>query len=111
MRPCSSCSAFPFALVGGFWLLYLLGHAVSVASAVGFIALARGGGEFSVIMLLYLRHAWERRLAARRACRCATLHATIEGALRQGAAQGDDRGRDPGRPAADPARAGAAARS
>jgi Cu(I)/Ag(I) efflux system membrane protein CusA/SilA len=54
----------PFALVGGFWFLYILGHAVSVASAVGFIALAGVAAEFGVVMLLYLKHAWERRLAA-----------------------------------------------
>jgi Cu(I)/Ag(I) efflux system membrane protein CusA/SilA len=54
----------PCALVGGFWLLYVLGHAVSVASAVGFIALSGVAAEFGVVMLIYLKHAWERRLAA-----------------------------------------------
>ena len=43
----------PFALIGGFWLMYLLGHNMSVASAVGFIALAGVSAEFGVIMLLY----------------------------------------------------------
>jgi Cu(I)/Ag(I) efflux system membrane protein CusA/SilA len=57
-------ATLPFAVVGGVWLLYALGHAVSVASAVGFIALAGVAAEFGVVMLLYLRHAWERRLAA-----------------------------------------------
>ena len=72
----------PFALVGGFWLLFLLGHAVSVASAVGFIALAGVAAEFGVIMLLYLRHAWERRLAAGEPATAATLRAAIrEGAV------------------------------
>jgi len=56
-------ATLPFALVGGFWLLYLLGHDVSVASAVGFIALAGVSAEFGVIMLLYLKQAWEARLA------------------------------------------------
>ena len=51
--------ALPFALVGGIWLLYLLGHNVSVASAVGFIALAGVSAEFGVIMLLYLKSAWK----------------------------------------------------
>jgi Cu(I)/Ag(I) efflux system membrane protein CusA/SilA len=50
----------PLALVGGLWLIHLLGHALSVASAVGFIALAGVAAEFGVIMLLYLRHAIER---------------------------------------------------
>jgi Cu(I)/Ag(I) efflux system membrane protein CusA/SilA len=57
-------ATLPFALVGGFWLLYLLGHAVSVASAVGFIALAGVAAEFGVVMLIYLKHGWERRIAS-----------------------------------------------
>src|SRR5687767_13720483 len=52
----------PFALVGGFWYVYLLGHHFSVASAVGFIALAGLAAEFGVIMLIYLKQAYERRL-------------------------------------------------
>jgi len=52
----------PFALVGGFWLVWLLGHAVSVATAVGFIALAGVAAEFGVVMLIYLKHAWEARV-------------------------------------------------
>lgn len=57
-------AALPFALIGGLWYIYLLGHEVSVASAVGFIALAGVAAEFGVIMLLYLKQAWEARLAA-----------------------------------------------
>jgi Cu(I)/Ag(I) efflux system membrane protein CusA/SilA len=56
-------ASLPFALVGGFWLLWMLGHHVSVASGVGFIALAGVAAEFGVIMLLYLKHAWEARTA------------------------------------------------
>ncbi|CAB3787303.1 Cation efflux system protein CusA [Paraburkholderia caffeinitolerans] len=56
-------STVPFALVGGFWLIWLLGHAVSVASAVGFIALAGVAAEFGVVMLLYLKGSLERRIA------------------------------------------------
>ncbi|WOA50804.1 efflux RND transporter permease subunit [Dickeya solani] len=50
----------PFALIGGVWLLYLLGYNLSVAGAVGFIALAGVAAEFGVIMLLYLNHAVEK---------------------------------------------------
>ncbi len=50
----------PFALVGGFWLMYLLGYHMSVASAVGFIALGGVAAEFGVIMLLYLKQALEK---------------------------------------------------
>ena len=54
----------PFALVGGLWLLYALGYNLSIASAVGFIALAGVSAEFGVIMLIYLDHAIERRRLA-----------------------------------------------
>jgi Cu(I)/Ag(I) efflux system membrane protein CusA/SilA len=47
----------PFSLIGGVWLLYLLGYNLSVAGAVGFIALAGVAAEFGVIMVLYLNHA------------------------------------------------------
>ena len=57
-------STVPFALVGGFWLIWLLGHAVSVATSVGFIALAGVAAEFGVVMLLYLKGALDRRLAS-----------------------------------------------
>jgi len=45
-------ATLPFALAGGVWLLWLLGHRLSVASGVGFIALAGVSAEFGVIMLL-----------------------------------------------------------
>jgi Cu(I)/Ag(I) efflux system membrane protein CusA/SilA len=57
-------ATLPFALIGGFWYIYLLGHAVSIATAVGFIALAGVAAEFGVVMLIYLKQAWETRLAA-----------------------------------------------
>ena len=72
----------PFALVGGFWLIDLLGHNLSVASAVGFIALAGVAAEFGVVMLLYLRHAIERREAAGEMRTVEDLEAAIhEGAV------------------------------
>ena len=51
----------PFALTGGFWLLYMLGYNQSVATAVGFIALAGVSAEFGVVMLIYLKAALEER--------------------------------------------------
>ncbi len=51
----------PFALTGGFWILYLLGYHQSVATGVGFIALAGVAAEFGVVMLIYLRDALEAR--------------------------------------------------
>ena len=49
----------PFALVGGVWLMWLLHYNLSVAVAVGFIALAGVAAETGVVMLIYLDHAWE----------------------------------------------------
>ena len=57
----------PFALVGGVWLIWLLGYNLSVAVAVGFIALAGVAAETGVIMLIYLDHAWEQVKARRHA--------------------------------------------
>ena len=54
-------ATLPFALVGGVWLLWVLGYNLSVAGAVGFIALAGVAAEFGVIMLLYLKRAWDER--------------------------------------------------
>jgi Cu(I)/Ag(I) efflux system membrane protein CusA/SilA len=72
----------PLALVGGLWLIWALGHAMSIASMIGFIALGGVAAEFGVIMLLYLRHAWERRLATGEPENLATLEAAIrEGAV------------------------------
>ena len=55
-------ATLPFALVGGIWLLYLLSYNLSIAGAVGFIALAGVSAEFGVIMLLYLRQSWDERI-------------------------------------------------
>jgi Cu(I)/Ag(I) efflux system membrane protein CusA/SilA len=55
-------STVPFALVGGFWFIWMLGHAISVATSVGFIALAGVAAEFGVVMLLYLKGALNLRL-------------------------------------------------
>ncbi len=50
-------ATLPFALTGGVWTLYLLGYHQSVATGVGFIALAGVAAEFGVVMLIYLKHA------------------------------------------------------
>jgi Cu(I)/Ag(I) efflux system membrane protein CusA/SilA len=72
----------PFALLGGVWLIWALGHAFSVATAVGFIALAGVAAEFGVVMLVYLRTAWLRRIAAGEPADAATLESAIhEGAV------------------------------
>jgi len=74
-------ATLPFALAGGIWLLWLLGHNLSVASGVGFIALAGVAAEFGVIMLLYLKQAWQRRVEQGRTSRADLLEAIQEGAV------------------------------
>ena len=73
--------SLPFALVGGIWLLWWLGFNMSVAVAVGFIALAGVAAETGVIMLIYLDHALSevrvRRAAEGRAFTRADLHEAI----------------------------------
>ncbi|MYM92256.1 efflux RND transporter permease subunit [Duganella vulcania] len=74
-------ATLPFALAGGIWLLWALGHNLSVASGVGFIALAGVSAEFGVIMLLYLKHAWEALLAKGTPNEAELLDAIREGAV------------------------------
>jgi Cu(I)/Ag(I) efflux system membrane protein CusA/SilA len=56
-------ATLPFALVGGFWLMYLLGYNMSIASAVGFIALGGVASEIGVVMLVYINQAMAARTA------------------------------------------------
>jgi Cu(I)/Ag(I) efflux system membrane protein CusA/SilA len=75
-------ATLPFAVTGGLWLVLLLGHEVSVATIVGFIALAGVAAEFGVVMLIYLKQAWEARLAAGQIADSTTLMEAIrEGAV------------------------------
>ena len=63
----------PFALTGGVWLLYLLGYNQSVATGVGFIALAGVSAEFGVVMLIYLKSAMAEHDDAETAVRAGAL--------------------------------------
>jgi len=56
-EPALIMAMLPFTLVGGFWLMFLLGYNMSVASAVGFIALGGVAAEIGVVMLIYLNHS------------------------------------------------------
>lgn len=74
-------ATLPFALVGGVWLLWLLGYNFSVAGAVGFIALAGVAAEFGVIMLLYLKNALKMRIEQGKNSYGDLLDAVREGAV------------------------------
>lgn len=70
--------SLPFALVGGVWLMWLLGYNLSVAVAIGFIALSGVAAETGVIMLIYLDHAYRDRIRSERMHSISDLHAAIE---------------------------------
>jgi Cu(I)/Ag(I) efflux system membrane protein CusA/SilA len=71
-------ATLPFALTGGVWALYLLGYNQSVATGVGFIALAGVAAEFGVVMLIYLKNALAERGPA-------PSQSELEAAVREGA--------------------------
>ena len=74
-------ATLPLAMVGGFWLIYALGYNLSIASAVGFIALGGVATEIGVVMLVYLNQAVSARAAAQRLGNETDLKAAIiEGA-------------------------------
>ena len=75
-------ASLPFALVGGVWFIYALGYNMSVAVAVGFIALAGVAAETGVVMLIYLDHAWATQRARReKPTVCDLYDAVVEGAV------------------------------
>ncbi|MDH2247185.1 efflux RND transporter permease subunit [Pseudomonas sp. GD03855] len=73
----------PFALTGGVWFLYLMGYNLSVATGVGFIALAGVAAEFGVIMLLYLKNAWTEQQRDGLSDEAALCDAIREGAVQR----------------------------
>jgi len=73
--------SLPFALVGGVLIMAFLGYNWSVATGVGFIALAGVAAETAVIMLLYLNHAWDDRIREGKTTPPALHDAVMEGAV------------------------------
>ena len=76
-------ATLPFALTGGVWFLHFLGYHLSVATGVGFIALAGVSAEFGVIMLLYLKNAWQAQQLSGRGGEAGLLDAIREGAVQR----------------------------
>ncbi|MEC4593972.1 MULTISPECIES: efflux RND transporter permease subunit [Nitrospirillum] len=77
----------PFALVGGAWLVWALGYNLSVAVAVGFIALAGVAAETGVVMLIYLDHAWSAAQARRTREGAPASPADLRAAILEGAVE------------------------
>ncbi|MDJ0807717.1 MAG: efflux RND transporter permease subunit [Gammaproteobacteria bacterium] len=73
--------SLPFALVGGFWLIFLLDYNLSVAVGVGFIALAGVAAEFGVVMLIYLDNALRERERSGKLSEHDLRDAIMEGAV------------------------------
>jgi len=75
-------ASLPFALLGGFWLIYLLGYNMSVAVGVGFIALAGLATETGIVMLVYLDEVFKRKKSDNQMKTAEDLHDSIvEGAV------------------------------
>jgi Cu(I)/Ag(I) efflux system membrane protein CusA/SilA len=79
--------SLPFALVGGIWLMDALHYNLSVAAAVGFIALAGVAAETGVVMLIYLDHAWQAVCARRQAQQERVTPADLYQAIMEGAVE------------------------
>lgn len=71
----------PFALVGAIWFMFALGHNLSIASAVGMIALAGLAAEFGVVMLVYLDSALERHAGTEALSKEREREAIMDGAV------------------------------
>ena len=79
--------SLPFALVGGVWLMWAMGFNLSVAVAVGFIALAGVAAETGVIMLIYLDHAWQNAAQKSLVKAAAFTRADLNAAIMVGAVE------------------------
>lgn len=79
--------SLPFALAGGVWLMWIFGYNMSVAVAIGFIALAGVAAQTGVIMLLYLDHAWNARTTERASVGMKPTFADLQQAVEAGAVE------------------------
>ena len=79
--------SLPFSLIGGLWLMYLMDFNMSVAVAVGFIALMGVAAQTGVVMLIYLDAALQRIAAARAAEGRNVSHADLRAAIMEGAVE------------------------
>jgi copper/silver efflux system protein len=79
--------SLPFALAGGVWLMWIFGYNMSVAVAIGFIALAGVAAQTGVIMLLYLDHAWNGRSRDRAIAGVKPTFADLQQAVEEGAVE------------------------
>ena len=79
--------SLPFALAGGVWLMWTLGYNLSVAVAIGFIALAGVAAQTAVVLLIYLDHAWNQGLADKKELGSAPTRKDLDAAVEFGAVE------------------------
>ena len=79
--------SLPFAMAGGVWLMWMFGYNMSVAVAIGFIALAGVAAQTGVIMLLYLDHAWNARMTGPASAGVKPTFADLQHAVEAGAVE------------------------
>jgi Cu(I)/Ag(I) efflux system membrane protein CusA/SilA len=79
--------SLPFALAGGVWLMWILNYNLSVAVAIGFIALAGVAAQTAVVLLIYLDQAWNHSLASKGHARSAATPKDLEAAVEFGAVE------------------------
>jgi copper/silver efflux system protein len=80
-------ASLPFALAGGVWLMWVLGYNLSVAVAIGFIALAGVAAQTAVVLLIYLDQAWKHTIVSTRQAGYAPTHKDLDAAVEFGAVE------------------------
>jgi copper/silver efflux system protein len=80
-------ASLPFALAGGVWLMWVLGYNLSVAVAIGFIALAGVAAQTAVVLLIYLDQAWKHTIVSTRQAGYAPTHRDLDAAVEFGAVE------------------------
>jgi len=79
--------SLPFALAGGVWLMWILSYNLSVAVAIGFIALAGVAAQTAVVLLIYLDQAWDHSVASSRQAGSAPTRKGLDAAVEFGAVE------------------------
>jgi copper/silver efflux system protein len=80
-------ASLPFALAGGVWLMWILGYNLSVAVAIGFIALAGVAAQTAVVLLIYLDQAWHHSLTSTQKVGSVPTRKDLDGAVEFGAVE------------------------
>jgi Cu(I)/Ag(I) efflux system membrane protein CusA/SilA len=80
-------ASLPFALAGGVWLMWILHYNLSVAVAIGFIALAGVAAQTAIVLLIYLDHAWNHSVTSKRQAGLVPTHEELDAAVEFGSVE------------------------